>query len=299
MSYLDQVERGKKQKPLFVLIYGSDGVGKSTFGADSPDPIFLCAESGTNHLDVNRLPEPKSFEDVLGMVDELLTTKHKFVSLVIDSLDWMEPLVWKQVCADGDKKNVEDFGYGKGYVLALGQWQKLIEKLKALREKMNIVLIAHAQVKTFQDPVLNSGYDRYQLKLNEKAASLFREAVDAVLFATYEVFTKKDGLKTRAFGEGARVIFTERRPGHDAKNRFGLPYQMALNWEEFTNVIESGIGDTTDQIKESIDGLLAQVKDQELKKKVKQTVEASANDPIKLRKIVDRLNLKLEGAAHG
>jgi hypothetical protein len=242
MGFLERVESGKKQKPYFVLIYGPDGVGKSTFGADAPNPIFLCAESGTNHLDVNRFPEPQTFQNVLDMVSELDTSKHNYKTLVVDSLDWLEPLVWKQVCDAGDKKNIEEFGYGKGYVLALSEWQKLIAKLKDLRESMNIVLIGHAEVKTFQDPVLNNGYDRYQLKLNQKAAALFREAVDAVLFATYEVFTRKDGQKTRAFGEGARIIFTERRPGHDAKNRMGLPYQIPLSWEDFTESSESDSG---------------------------------------------------------
>lgn len=292
MSFLDKVESGKKPKPYFLIIYGPDGVGKSTFGADAPSPIFLCAESGTNHLDVSRFPEPRSFSDVLAMVDELLQKPDKYQTLVVDSLDWIEPLVWTHVCKMGGKENIEDFGYGKGYTLALLSWQTLLSQLKALREKMNIILIGHAEVKTFQDPVHNSGYDRYQLKLNQKAAALFREAVDAVLFATYEVFTKKDGQKTRAFGEGARILFTERRPGHDAKNRMQLPYQIPLSWDDFVSSAENESYIPVEALKSKIEEMLTFFKDPILEKKV--LISAATADPVKLNKIIEKLNIKME-----
>lgn len=292
MAYLDKVETGKKEKPHFTLIYGPDGVGKTTFLADAEDPIVMPIEAGADNFNIAKLPEPKSYEEASDMVDELINTKHKYKTFGVDSLDHLEPLLWKKVCKDGGKDNIEEFGYGKGYVLALGEWQKFINKLKMLREKMNVILICHSQIKLFQDPAQGVGYDRYQLKLNEKAAALFRETTDSVLFANYEVFTKRDGLKTRAFGEGARVLFTERRPSFDAKNRHSLPFQMPLSYEDFSHAMKHGSGASTDKQKETITALLSQINDEPLAKTVMKTADGA--DSAKLTKIIEKLNLRVE-----
>lgn len=292
--FIEKISNGKIDCPIFITIYGPDGCGKSTFASDAPSPIFICSETGTNHLDVSRLPRPKTFQELMAMVDELSTQVHPYETLVIDSLDWAEPLIWQEVVTEAGVKFIGDIGYGKGYDAALNKWQNLINKLKALREKMNVILIAHSVVKTFQDPIQNMGYDRYELKLHAKAAGLIREAVDAVLFATYEVFTKKDGQKTRAFGDGARVMFTERRPGHDAKNRFGLPYQLDLSWDEFFKAVKSGEPDAPESIKKDINQMLSQIKDEALKKLVTETAEKAGNDAKQLAKIQNRLRIKLD-----
>ena len=198
-ALLSQIKRGRLKKPVLALIYGPDGVGKSTFGADAPLPIFLGTEKGTANLDVARFPTPQNFQGVLRALDELLHEKHNFQTLIIDSLDWMEPVVWDHVCTETGAPNIESVGggYGKGYVAANKLWMEMIARLTRLQETkaMNIILVAHSQIRTFQDPQTQAGYDRYQLKLNEKAAAIFREFVDCVLFANFEVFTKKDNGK--------------------------------------------------------------------------------------------------------
>lgn len=293
MGYLDQVEQSKPDENFFVCIFGVGGVGKSTFGADAPSPVFIRTEKGTGFLKVNCLPNPKNFSEIGKMVDELYSTNHKFKTLVIDSLDWAEPLCWAEVCQEQNVKSVGDVPYGKGYEAALNKWQSLMHKLKLLREKMNIVLIAHASVKTFQDPVQATAYDRYEIKLHGKSAALIKEAVDAVLFATYEVFTKRDGQKTRAFGDGARVLLTQYRPSHDGKNRMSLPYQLPLSWEEFVKATKNPASDVN--IKEEIAAMVSQVKDEDLRKKVMEAVEKAGTDQGQLAKIQNRLRIKLEG----
>jgi len=297
MNLLSQVKRGRLKKPILTLVYGPDGVGKSTFGADAPNAIFLGPEKGTASLDVARFPSPTNFKQVMHAIEELNSAEHEYQTLVIDSLDWIEPLVWDQVCNDAGKSNIEEVGggYGKGYVAANKVWLEMIGKLSRLQETrgMNIILIAHSQVKTFQDPQTQSGYDRYQLKLNEKAGALFREFVDSVLFANYEVFTKKDGGRTRAFGDGARVLFTERRPSFDAKNRLGLPFQIPLSFDEFVKSCEAGQPEDPELIKKNIEELLSQVKDPELKSRVMEAVEKASQDSTKLEKIQNRLRSRL------
>lgn len=239
MGMLEKVTSGKVRQPYLVLIYGPDGVGKSTFAADAPKPVFLGKEAGSYSLDVSRLPEPQSYSDIIAVIDELRTSEHSFQTLAIDSLDWIEPLVWQAVCREDGVASIEKVGggFGKGYTEANAFWMKMMDRLRMLREArgMNIIVIAHSHIKSFNDPNHSVPYDRYELKLNAKAAALWREFVDVVGFANYEVYTKVDasGKKSKAFGDGKRVLYTERRPSYDAKNRLGLPESLTLSFAEF------------------------------------------------------------------
>ena len=162
---LGAITRGRVQAPLRVLCYGVEGVGKSTLGADSPTPVFLGAEDGTAHLDVSRLPQPETWRDVLDAVALLTRETHDFKTLVIDSLDWVEPLIHRFVCDEAKVKSMEDVSYGKLYVAALEQWRLLINALDRLRtaKRMHVVMVAHALVKGFKNPE-GPDYERYQLR---------------------------------------------------------------------------------------------------------------------------------------
>jgi hypothetical protein len=236
-SMLAGVTKGPSKRPHFVLLYGVDGVGKSTFGAAAPEPIFLGPEDGLGFLNVAKFPSPNNWTDVLAAVSDLQSEDHPYKSLVLDSLDWLEPLLWQHICNEHQVNSIEEVGggFGKGFVFAREQWNEFIKRLMRLRNKMNIIAIAHAQVKVVNDPSEPEPFDQYRLKLNDKAADLWREASDCVFFAKFDIrVTKKKGAnKARAFGEGARVMYTEHRPAFHAKNRFNLPFQMPLDWDGF------------------------------------------------------------------
>lgn len=299
--YLQSVKKGKlADSPHVVLIYGPPGVGKSSFGAAAPNPIFMDVEEGTEELSVERLPKPRVFADVLGQIQELTVAQHDYKTLVIDSLDWIEPLVWDQVCQEDGKSNIElvGGGFAKGYIFALKKWGAMRDRLIALRQtkKMHIILIAHSQIKKFDDPTENANYDRYQIKLHEKAAALWREYCKAVLFANYETFIKVDEnnkRKQKAFADGARVMWTERRPGFDAKNRMNLPFKMPLSWESFEAACKQGR--KPEEVLANIEELLKEVTDEELVKKISGHVMDANGDLQKLIAFENRLRTIVGG----
>jgi hypothetical protein len=290
MSLLNKVSSGVVKRPHYILMHGLPGLGKSTFASKAPRPLFLCAEKGTNHLDVNRL-ELDSFPLFLEAINELKAMKHDYKTVVIDTIDHVEPLIFQQVCKDKGKRSIEDIGYAKGYIFALDFWKELIDGLEALRELgLNVILLAHTEIKTFQDPQLAEGYDRYQIKLHHKAASMIIDRVECVLFANYETFLKTEtGAKNKAFGEGARVLYTEHRPAFQAKNRFNLPHKLPLEWDDFAKGCDKKPSTNAVDFKKSIDELLPQVKDPEIKKQVEEYLKTVGNDGEKLSAVVNRL----------
>jgi hypothetical protein len=244
-SLLTSITTGKRRNPAFIIIYGVDGVGKNTMAANAPSPVFIpVEEKGSDHLDVARMRCPQNMGELGQSLATLAKEDHDYKTVVLDSLDFVEPMIWSQVCKEGKVESIEDFGggYGKGYVRALELWRRLVDVyVRPLLPKMNVVMIAHAQIKAFTDPAQPSAYDRYQLKLHEKSAAFLREAADCVLFANFEttVVKEKGDRKGRGVGDGERVLYTERRPAFDAKNRFNLPFEMPLKWEAFAEAVDT------------------------------------------------------------
>lgn len=303
MSLLNKVTRGKQKRPLLAIIYGPDGVGKTTFACSAPKPLYMGREDGLPSdldADVPKLPIVKSYQEIMTTLEELRTESHDYQTLVCDSLDWIEPLIWQAVCELDGATHIDKAqgGYGKGYVVANQYWSKMMDALTLLRaeKKMNIIMIAHSQIKAFNDPSQPAPYDRYQLKLNDKAAALWREYVEFVGFATYEVFTKKNNTndaKTKAYGEGKRVLYTERRPSFDAKNRLGLPFELPLSYEAIQEAVNKGI--PSGDLKKEALALLEFVTDEPTKKAVIDSIEKSETNSAKMAQIVNRLKVITQG----
>jgi len=242
-GFLAGITYGKQVKPIFVLMHGPDGVGKTTFASQAPEPVFVGLEKGSDQLNVARLPRPETLGVFLDQLAGLTNQQHPFKTVVIDSVDWLEPLIWRQVCAEGQVKTIEDYagGFGKGYIRALEIWRGVVERISALANRFHVVLIAHSKIKRFDDPKLPTGYDRYIIAINEMAAAAVRQTVDAVLFASFNEKVKqvaKSGSGNRGLGEGERILFTEHRPAFDAKNRFNLPFELPLEWRAFAEHVK-------------------------------------------------------------
>lgn len=240
---LSRLVRGRVSQPRRVVVFGPEGVGKTTFAAGAPSPIFLGAEDGTAQLDVTRFAVPESWGDALDAVRVLTQEQHDFKTLVVDTVDWLEPIIWAFICKRDGEKNVESYGYGRGYQTALDEWRIFLAALERLRSStgMHVILLAHAWIRPFKNPE-GPDYDRYELKLNTKAGGLLKEWCDALLFANFETYAHKDekSKRVRGVSTGSRLIFTERAAAYDAKNRYGLPPTIPLSWDEFESAAMAG-----------------------------------------------------------
>ena len=253
MSLLESITRGKENKPPRIFLYGQEGVGKSCTAAQAPNPVFIQTEDGLDEINTAKFPLAKSLNDVLNALAALRDEQHDFRTVVLDSADWLERLIWDKVCQDFGVRSIEkaDGGYGKGYVHALTYWRQIVSLLNDLRNVrgMIVIVIAHSKVERFEDPE-NAAYDRYTPRLHKSATSLLCEWVDAVLFATKRFRVSKeegtgfqgDRAIATAIGAngGERILRTVGSPACTAKNRFNLPAEIPLSWQAFMDAYASG-----------------------------------------------------------
>lgn len=235
---------GKIHRAQKIIIYGPEGIGKSTFASQFPRPLFIDTEGSTSQLDVDRMPRPTSWQMLLQYVKDLKSDSLGYQTLVIDTADWAERLCEIAVCQKYNKEGLETFGYGKGYTYVKEEFGRMLDGLSDLIDAgMNVVLTAHSIIRKFELPEETGAYDRYELKLGNKAgnqcAALAKEWADMVLFANYKeiVITSKDGKKKVSGGQ--RVMHTLHNPCWDAKNRHNLPEELPFDYAQIAHCIPS------------------------------------------------------------
>ena len=236
-----QITRGKRARAQKVVIYGPEGIGKSSFASQFPEPVFIDTEGSTDNMDVARLDKPTSWTMLVNEIAFIKANPTECKTLIVDTVDWAEQLAVAHVCSQHGKQGIEDFGWGKGYTYVQEEMGRFLNVLSDLVDMgINVVLTAHAQIKKFEQPDEMGSYDRYELKLGQKTGSktapLVKEWADMVLFANYKtlVMTTDNGKKKAQGGE--RVMYTNHRPAWDAKNRHGLPDEMPFNYAGIAHI---------------------------------------------------------------
>lgn len=231
---LASITRGPIITPPRIIIYGPHGVGKTTLLSEAPSPILLPTEDGKGTLSIASFPLARTYNDICEAISTLLNDEHEFQTFGLDTLDWLEPIIWAETCKRNNWVDIEQPGFGKGYTAAADVWREFFAGLVALREAkgMQVILTAHTEIKSFNDPS-NEPYDRYQIKLQARASAIAQEWADMVGFVNYKSYVQKTdkGFKkvvSRGVGLGERVLYTEERPSHYAKNRYDLPAELAM-----------------------------------------------------------------------
>jgi hypothetical protein len=242
---LDQVMTGKKVLPPRIVLHGQEKIGKTTFAAQAPGAIFLPTEDGADEVGAARFPKLESFDDAIKALRALAKGEHDYRTAVIDSGDWLERLIHEKVCANLGVKSIEDIGYGKGYVAAIGLWQQVLAGLDYLRQTrgMATVVICHTEVKRFDSPEVEP-YDRYTLKLHKSASALLTEWCDVVGFACQDTVIRSSDVGfnkevRRAATSGKRLLRLQGAPAYVAGNRYGLPASVPLSWPDFVSAFPS------------------------------------------------------------
>ena len=237
------IHTGKAGGALKVVVYGPEGIGKSTLAAHFPRPVFIDTEGSTRHMDVSRTDKPSSWTMLMEQVQYIRSGPDVCSTLVIDTADWAEQLCIASICAGKKLSGIEDMGYGKGYVYLAEEFGRLLNLLEEIVGRgVHVVLTAHAMMRKFEQPDEMGAYDRWELKLQKKTSALVKEWSDLLLFANYKtmsVATDEKGKKFKAQG-GRRVIYTSHHPCWDAKNRLGLPEELPLDFSALAQYIGAG-----------------------------------------------------------
>lgn len=243
-----EIIRGKIPGAKKVVIYGPEGIGKSTFAAQFPDPVFIDTEGSTKDMDVARYPKATSWQMLLEQLTYTKNNPSVCKTLVIDTIDWAEQMCIEAVCAKHRKNGIEEFGYGNGYVYVKEEFGRFLNQLSEVIEAgVNVVLTAHAQIRKFEQPDEMGAYDRYELKLGKKTASqtspLVKEWTDMLLFAnykTYSVSVDEKRKKNKAQG-GKRIMYTQHHPCWDAKNRYGLAEELPFEYGAIAHIFSNQV----------------------------------------------------------
>lgn len=238
------VTTGAVAAPAKVVLYGPEGIGKTTLAAAFPGALFLDTEGGSGRLNVSRLPRPEHWAMLLDEVEAVRRGRIACGTLVVDTADWAERLCARAVCERAGVRGIEDFGYGKGYTYLKEEFARLLEALDGvIAAGRNVVVTAHAQITKFEQPDEMGSYDRWTMKTSKQVAPLLREWCDALLFANYKTFVVKDGEGKAAKGKaqgGRRVLYTAHHPCWDAKNRFGLPEEVPMAFDAIASIVANG-----------------------------------------------------------
>lgn len=234
------INSGKITRAQKTVIYGTEGVGKSTLASQFPNPLFLDVEGGTSQMDVRRIEKPETWTDLVAMVNEVAQNPGICGTLILDTADYAENMCVQSILKKYNQKSIESFGYGKGYTYIGEEWQKLMDAFNVvIRAGMNVTVIAHARQRKIELPDQSGSFDHWEMKLSRQVAPLLKEWADLLLFCNYKTFVVTTDNNSKKAQGGKRVMYTSHNPVWDAKNRHGLPEELDLDFRGIAKIFET------------------------------------------------------------
>jgi hypothetical protein len=254
MFDLSKIESQRKTKPPRIVIYGAPKIGKTTFAAQSENPVLIDLEGGSDNLDVARVGRDviRSLDDIISFLRALYQRDHDYKTIVIDSIDWLERMVFEEVARENKASSIDDFSapslrFGRGYTMAQDKIKELLAALDSLRARKNmtVIFVCHSVIEKFEDPEQES-FDHHTLKLNKKIKSLVQEWSDCILFARQKIYVTTNtggfGRETKKGRSGERVLCTQGTASYLAGNRYQLPEELPLDFKAFWHAFVTQTG---------------------------------------------------------
>lgn len=244
------INSGKISRAVKTVIYGTEGIGKSTLASQFPNPLFLDMEGGTEQMDVRRIERPKTWTELISTVNEVAATPGICGTLVLDTADRTEGMLTEHICKVYNQKSIESFGYGKGYTYLVEEWQKLMEAFnRCIAAGIHVTVIAHARQRKIELPDQSGSFDHWEMKLSKQVAPLLKEWADLLLFLNYKTYVVSTDNNTKKAQGGKRVMYTSHNPVWDAKNRHGLPDELEMSFEPLSRIFDPQIRDQKSEIR--------------------------------------------------
>lgn len=234
------IKSGRLKKPIKAVFYGLEGTGKTTLAAQTPDPLILDTEGGTTYLDVKRIDQFPGWESLISTVEEIARDSACCRTMVIDTADWAEQMAIRHICEKYKQTGLESFGFGKGYTYLAEEFTRLLRACdKVLASGKNVIIVAHARVRKQELPEEMGAFDHWELKLSKQCAPLLSEWPDLLLFITYKTYVTGTENGSKKASGGKRVMYATHHPCWDAKNRFGLPDEMELDYKHLAHLFNT------------------------------------------------------------
>lgn len=253
VGLLGSVIKGKVFAPPRVLVYGIDGIGKSTFATQAPKAIFIQTAKDLEQLGPARLPVCNSYAEVIAQLTAVATEPHDYQTVVLDHITRLEELIWAKLANQAGKRTVQEIGGGfrRGEKSALVEWQEVITLLeRCVSRGMAVILTAHQG----KEDAGNPEYPMLKVigpSIDKDASALIRKWVDATLFLTRRmvVNTVGQGIMEKPIAKpvgsdgGERIMICTGSPMLHAKNRYDIPNEIPFppkgSWDLFMQYVSA------------------------------------------------------------
>jgi len=284
-----------KRRPKIIL-HGVEGVGKTLAASRAPKPIIICAENGLTGPEFENTPNytPDSWNDVLGFIEWLSFNNHEYETVVIDTADWLEAMLFEHICFKYGKESMADFDYGAGHVEAKSAWLSLLMRMERLQAEKDIIIIFTCHSEMLVRPGSTGEYEQWQMRLYKENRHKLREWSDCLLFCQFEVFLYKENGKVKSRGGDIRKCYTRHTSNWNAKNRYSLPESMPLDMPLILNAIENGNPENIQAVIDEITEISNLIHEQEKTKEVLEFIEKHKDNQVVLNELLNKMRVQAE-----
>jgi AAA domain len=231
-------KKANESGPPRVLIYGTEGVGKTWLSQRARRPLTIDMEDGLGQLEADVIDRPENWEQLmatLGWIVDHAGSDWAYDTLVIDTIDAVEhKIIHPYVAKRAGKSSINEILFADGYRTAATMMTSLVRRLDDVRAAgMGVLMLAHATASKVRTP--DGEHRAYAPRMHDLASNVVCEWMDAVLFATsVDVASEKKNVRyvksvTDSEGRPETILRCIGTADCIAKNRYGMPASIPMD----------------------------------------------------------------------